>query len=319
MKHTYFDAMHWISIASLAYLLVALEVILDKFLLTSKRVSHPAIYAFYSGMLSLTAVFFVPFGFHLVSGLTALANIVAGIIFVYGILSLFYAIQENEASQVMPVVGAVIPLVTMGLSVVFLSERLEGLEYFGVALLVLGGLLISFDLPFHVSKRKFFAGFWFSVLAGALLAVAFTWFKHFYESQNEFINVFVWTRVGLFVGALSLLAFPGWRKSILNSFGGFRRPKANHYQTGFLFVATKALGGVGSILTNYAIRLGSVTVVNALVSLEYVFVFIFSLLFSAWFPAIFRERKGATHLMQKIISILLIAAGMVLVARHIPR
>ena len=48
--------MHWLTITIVAYFLLALEIILDKFLLSSKRVSHPSIYAFYSGALGFFAV-----------------------------------------------------------------------------------------------------------------------------------------------------------------------------------------------------------------------------------------------------------------------
>jgi uncharacterized membrane protein len=307
--------MSWLVIAIIAYFLVALEVILDKFMLSSKRVSHPAIYAFYSGTLSLFVLAFIPFGVHWLPFSQIVFSLVSGAIFTYGILTLFFAIKENEASQVMPVVGAMIPLTTFFLSWAFIGERLAHVQIWGVALLILGGLLISFDLPFHVSKKKFFAGFKLSLLAGFLLAVAFTAFKHFFD-KNNFITVFTWTRFGLFAGALSLFLTPAWRKVILGSFGGFKggqKQKENH-RTGMLFVLNKILGGTGSILTNYAIKLGSVTIVNALVALEYGFIFIFGLFFSVWFPVVFKEKKGWMHLAQKMASIVIITAGIVMVS-----
>lgn len=305
--------MNWLVITVIAYFLVALEVILDKFLLSSKRVSHPAIYAFYSGALSLFAVVFIPFGVHWLSPRLMVLSLLAGAVFTYGILALFFAIKENEASQVMPVVGAMIPLTTFFLSWLFLKERLAEIQIWGVALLILGGLLISFDLPLKIKKKKFFAGFELSVLAGFLLAVAFTSFKHFFD-KNNFITVFTWTRVGLFVGALSLLLEPEWRRIIMGSLGGFKGGQKENHQTGALFVLNKILGGVGSILTNYAIKLGSVTIVNALVALEYGFIFIFSLFFSIWFPVAFKEKRTWPDMAQKIISIIIITSGIVMVS-----
>jgi drug/metabolite transporter (DMT)-like permease len=310
--------MNWILISFIAYFLVALEVILDKFLLTSKRVSHPAVYAFYSGMLSLSAFLLFPFGFHFPERDILFFGILAGIIFVYGILSLFYAINRSEASQVMPVVGATSPLFTLILSVLFLGEKLTQWEVTGVFLLILGGLLISFEFPLKINRDKFFSGFYYSVIAGVLLAIAFTWFKSFFE-RDGFIPVFIWTRVGLFAGALSLLLFPFWRRHILASFRGARDSGDEKYRTGGLFIFNKVLGGTGSILTNYAIKLGSVTIVNALVSLEYVFVFFFGIIFSFWFPTIFKEQVGPGKVIQKILSILIITAGIVLVAAHIKK
>jgi len=307
--------MSWVLVAIIAYFLVALEVILDKFLLSSKRVSHPAIYAFYSGILSLTALFFVPFGFHGISWLRAVVSIFAGIIFVYGILNLFFAINKSQASQVTPVVGAVIPLVTLFLSVFFLDERLKWLQIWGIAALISGGLLISFNLPLKINKKKFFHGFYYSIAAGIFLALAFTWFKHFYEKDN-FINVFVWTRIGLFAGAISLFAYPAWRRAISNSLGGFRKPQKENVKTGTLFVVNKGLGGIGSIMTNFAISLGSVTIVNALISTEYIFILFLGVILSAWLPKVFREKSDPLNIFQKVASIAIITAGVVLISFH---
>lgn len=306
--------MSWIAIAIVAYLLIALEVILDKFLLSSKRVSHPAIYAFYSGTLSLAALLiFFPFGFHSINIGKIWPYLMSGMIFTYGILSLFFALKESEASQVTPVVGAVVPIVTYALSIFFLNERLTHAQIIGVIILIFGGLLISFDLPLKLNKRKFFSGFRHAILAGILLAVAFTAFKYFFERDN-FINVFIWTRLGLFVGALSLLLVPIWRPIIFNSFKKFRKPEHENTRTGFLFVMNKALGGTGSILTNYAIALGSVTIVNALVSVEYIFIFALGLLFSLWFPKIFQEKAEAWDVFQKVSSVIIITIGIVLIS-----
>lgn len=338
--------MTWIVIAIFSYFLVALEIILDKFLLSSKRVSHPAIYAFYSGVLSLTALLiFSPFGFHLISFSSALLSFAAGMIFTYGILCLFFAINKSEASQAIPVVGAVIPLTTYFLSLIFLNERLHNFQLIGVAVLIAGGLLISFDLPLKihphtknknkqdkdlgknseisrdifgvgVDKRKFFSGFYYSIGAGVLLAIAFTSFKHFFD-QDNFLNVYIWTRIGLCIGAMTLLIVPSWRRVIFNSFTGLHKnneEKKKNVKTSMLFVATKILGGAGSILTNKAIALGSVTIVNALVSTEYAFILLMGIVFSMWFPQVFQEKRDVRTIFEKVVAIAMITIGVVLIS-----
>lgn len=305
--------MDWIAIAITAYFLIALEVILDKFLLSSKKVSHPAVYAFYSGLLSLPAVVFAPLGFHGVNFGKGIFAIFSGVVFVYGILSLFFAIQRSEASRVMPVVGATVPIVTYFSSFFFLRERLVLLQIIGIAALIVGGFLISFEFPVKIEKRKFFAGFRFSVLAGILLASAFAAFKHLYE-QDNFINVFIWTRFGLAAGALSLVILPFWSKTILNSLKGFKRPREKNYKTGAFFVGNKFLGGTGSIMVNYAISLGSVTIVNALVSIEYVFILLLGIALSLRFPRVFQEKNDSQSLIKKIMAIIIITVGIILVA-----
>jgi len=305
--------MNWISIAIIAYLLIALAVILDKFLLSSKRISHPVVYAFYSGILSFFTLFiFAPFGFRWVSLGEIFGMIFFGFIFFVGVLILFFAIRESETSRVIPVVGAAIPLVSLMVESYFLQQTFSAREVFGIIILIFGGLLISFDLPLRLGKKKFFTGFYYSIYAGFFLAIAYSGFKPFYDHYN-FPTVFGWTRMGLAVGAILLVLVPIWRRLIFKSIFGFKKEKKKNIRTGNLFIFNKILNGAGSALTNYAIAIGSVTLVNALVSVEYVFIFILALIFHGFYPQIFSEKNKASDLMQKIIAILIIALGIILI------
>ena len=306
--------MHYLVVTFLARFLVALEIILDKFLLSSKRVSHPAIYTFYSGLLSSFVLVLIPFGFHFLSPGQILESIIAGMLFGYGILLLFYAIRDSEASRVMPVVGAIVPIITYPLSFfVFGGEQLTSFQLGGTFMLILGGLLISYDYEsVKKKKNKLFSGFYFSCLAGIFLAVSFTLNKDLYQ-KDTFLNIFIWTRFGFIIGALSLLFVFPWRKKILASITNFKKPKEEHYHSGGLFVVNKIIGGVGSIILNYAISIGSVTIVNALVALEYVFVFILGFMFSRFFPSFFEEKTDWVTFSQKVSAIVIISVGIYLV------
>jgi len=308
--------MTWLAITISAYFLVALEMVLDKFLITSKRVSHPAVYAFYSGMLSSFAFLLFPFGFHFVAMPKIILSVLAGMVFLYGILALFFAFDKSEASQVAPVAGAFTTIATYFISFFFLKEHLDQRHIIGVVLLVIGSLFISLNM-FDKKEKMFFHGFKKSILAGILLAVAYTSFKGFYI-HDKFINIFIWTRLGLFLGAASLLLFAGWRKPILKSLMHFRSPQKEHYSSGTLFVSNKALGGIGSILLNYAISLGSVTLVNALVALQYSFIFIMGIILARWFPKTFKEKGDRRVVFQKFAAIVLITLGVVLVSLRKP-
>jgi drug/metabolite transporter (DMT)-like permease len=301
-------------IATIAYFFIALEVILDKFFLSSKRVSHPSIYAFYSGVLSFFTILLFPFGFHSITFLEFIYSIAAGIIFIYGVLFLFFAIKKNEASRVTPLIGAVISIITFLLSLFFLREKLDLLQLLGIAILVFGGLFISAESLIK-GKRKFFSGFYQVILGGILLALASVLFKSLYKHDN-FINVFIWTRMGLTVGALSLMLFPDWRKMIISSLANFKKPKLEEKNSGIFFVTNKLLGGLGSILLHFTISLGSVTIINALVSVEYIFIFLMGVIFSSWVPGIFQEKKDWKNFLQKITAIFIITLGILLVSGY---
>ncbi len=299
-------------VALSSYFLSAFTIVLDKFLLGSKRISSAPVYSFYIGIFSLFVLIFVPFGLAIPSAFQLFLDLLSGALFSFGILSLYFAIQKGEASRVSPIVGAMIPVVTYLLSFIFLIEKLDSIQILGIIFLIFGGLLISFDLPLKINKKKFAAGFYPALLAGLLLALSYFGFKFVYQEQN-FINGFIWTRFGCFFGVIGYLLIPGWRKEIFASFKNFRKPKKQHYETGIIFVSNKIIGGIGSILLNYAIALGSVTVVNSLVSSQYAFILILAYFAHKKYPFVFEEKLYFWDWAQKIGAIFLIGLGIILI------
>ena len=307
--------MNWLTIATIAYFLIALQTMLDKFLLSSRRVNHPAVYAFYSGAMSFLTLVLFPFGFHAIGGILFVQYILTGALFTYGMLLLFFAIQKSEASRVIPVVGAVIPTATYFFSIILLGDNLSGAKLWGALVLILGGLLISWTRPQKSGEAHgFFDGFYKTILAGIILAAGYTLLKLFYASDN-FLNVFIWTRIGLCAGALSFLAFAPWRKAIWVSLFNFKKPSHEQQSSGTLFVFNKIMGGIGSVLLNRAMSLGNITVVNALVALEYMFIFIFGIGMTYYLPQVFQEKMDWKHSLQKISAILIISVGIFLVSK----
>lgn len=301
--------MNWMEVALVAYIFIGIQTILDKFLISSNRIAHPTIYTFYSGILSLPILLLAPLGFHSIGGGDFFWNIFSGAIFAYGILFMFFALRKNEASRVVPIVGAVVPIVTFILSFFVLGSVLKSQQITGVILLIIGGFMISFEISDKQhKKRKLFSGFYLSILSGIFFGLAFVTFKKLYLMDN-FFNVFLWTRIGLFMGAMTLFLIPNWRKIIINSLLHAKKSPKRDYQTGFLFVGNKILGGVGSILLQRAISIGEVTIVNALVSIEYAFIFLAGIFLSLRWPEIFHEKRNKKEILQKIVAIAIITAG----------
>lgn len=306
--------MSWIFVAVSAYFLGAFAVLMDKFLLGSKRISSPQVYTFYVGIFGLGAFLFAPFGFDVPSGAQIVISLISGAIYIGGIFAINLSINKAEASRVTPVVFSVVPIATYLISYAFNNEKLSVPQLLGVVLLIAGGLLISFDLPLKLSKRKFFVGFYMSCLAGILLAISYVMFKSVYVEQT-FLNGFMWTRVGGFVAALLLLVIPTWRRSILKSFSHAKKPSRKHVGTGGMFVVNKIMGGTSSILLNKAFQLGSVTLVNSMVSLQYVFVLILVAIAAKRKPEVFAEKLSFWDWTQKIGAIAVIAVGMFFVSK----
>lgn len=112
----------------------------------------------------------------------------------------------------------------------------------------------------------------------------------------------------VFLGALLLLFFPTNRRTI------FDTTRAIKIKTVGLFFSNKALAGIAFILLNYAIFLGSVTLVNALQGIQYVFLLIIAIIISFKFPHILREQISRQIIVQKSIAILLISFALGILA-----
>ncbi|EKE18763.1 MAG: hypothetical protein ACD_9C00246G0010, partial [uncultured bacterium] len=105
--------MTWIVVAVSAYFLGAFAVLMDKFLLGSKRVSSPQVYTFYVGIFGLGAFLFAPFfGFSVPSDSQIGISLVSGMFYMAGIFALNISINKAEASRVTPVVFSVVPIAT---------------------------------------------------------------------------------------------------------------------------------------------------------------------------------------------------------------
>src|SRR4030043_295740 len=90
----------------------------------------------------------------------------------------------GQASRAAAFIGALIPFFTFIISVLFFGEELNGTEILGAFLLVFGGMLVIFDLPFKTDQEKFWKKFKYALLAGLLLAIAYSVFKFVYAEQS---------------------------------------------------------------------------------------------------------------------------------------
>ncbi|HBO17184.1 MAG: EamA-like protein transporter family protein [Candidatus Moranbacteria bacterium GW2011_GWE2_35_2-] len=301
--------MNWIFFSVAAYFLLAVSFVIDKVLL-KQRIPHPAVYAFYVALLSLLALLLAPWGMHWLGGGLLAISFLGGIFFVYALLFFYQAVKENEISRVAPLIGSITPVATLLVGLLF-DQRFSTFTFTGIGLLVAGGFFISFDLP--IRSLKIFRGFLSSITSGIFFALAYLAFEYVYRIEG-FLNGFIWTRLGLFVGALSLLFVPVFRKNIINSFKGAKKKKRKNISTVFVFVLNKIFGGGSSVLINFAISISSASVVNALGSVQFVFVLGLAALASLKYSHIFEEKLYFWDWAQKIAAIGIIAIGMFLVS-----
>ncbi|MBI2610062.1 hypothetical protein HYW53_02705 [Candidatus Giovannonibacteria bacterium] len=295
--------MDWIVFAALGYLLQAISVLGDKIIL-GKLLPRPASYAFWQGILSLGVFIFIPFGFALLPLGKILISFLAGIIWLYALLVFFYALLNADASRVQPVVLGFTPLILLSFESFGAKTNFSALEIIAAGFLILGSVVLTMDFENKIKNsvpRSFVA---YSILAAFLFACSIYLMKVLFLEEN-FFNILIWTRFGLFLGAISLLIFTAFRKSIFSSAMIIRRPKASGG-----VVLNKIFGATGAFFISFALARGPATLVNALQGLQYFFLFVLAAVFSIFFPKIIKESLNRKALIQKVSGIILVSLGL---------
>jgi drug/metabolite transporter (DMT)-like permease len=302
--------MIWIGAALLGYFCLALSQILDKFLLTEKHVPRPATYAFYVSLFSAFSFVFSVFGLRILPWDQMLLFFSAGIIFTYALLTFYYAIKDSDITRVAPLQGLFTTLTVIAFAFLapefFGEPSLHWQLVWALALFVIGGTLISYDLPFrksdHLPVSVIFSGF--------LMGVYLLFLKVGY-AEADFVSGLVWSRAGAFLGAFSLLLFPVFRHQILNHQKKAARSqgKKKNLRTLALFIFNKTTAGVASFLIIYAVSLGSTSLVQALNGMQYVFLLLLVIPFAKIFPKLFPGHLSWSDWFQKVVALILIALG----------
>lgn len=305
--------MTWILVSIVSYFFGAVVALLDKALL-SGRIGHPSVYAFFVSLFSLFALLFIPFGFQWYGYVPTLVLSVSGMLFLYGLLAFYAAVQKSEISRVAPLVGTVMALTALLIYFFPFGAdpsriiTITWAQFLAFALLVGGGVLITIDFP--VRKKESISPL--AVVAGICMSVSLLLLKYGYHRYDvNFETGFVWSRIGMFLGGASLFAVPLFRKQILSGLrdhGTASRKK--NMKTGILFLVNKISGGTSAFLMNYATFLGPVTFIQALSGVQFVFLLALAWMTSTRYPHIFEERFGVVQWMQKGVAIILIFFGM---------
>jgi drug/metabolite transporter (DMT)-like permease len=298
--------MNWFLIIFIAYFLNAVAMIIDKALL-KKSIPEPVVYTFYIGLLGLIFIpLLMPFGFFLPVFDLVLISLLAGVFFIIALLIFFHALKVDNASQVIPIIGGLSPLVILISAFFLIGERLTELELVALFLIVIGSYIISLDQTkrgWEISKQTLLLSFFSALFFG----LSYTLTKLVYDQMN-FLNGFIWTRIGALLAIFSMLLITKYRKII---FGNVKKSKK---QVKFIFLIGQSLGGLSFLLVNYAISLGSVTITNALQGLQYIFLFIIIILMSKHYPKIIKEKLNSQILIQKIVAIMFISLGLFFIA-----
>ena len=135
--------MSYLPYTILAYLFNSIAVIIDKFLLV-KSIPNPLTYVFYISAFSLLTLLALPFTLS-PSPFTLTLSSLSTLLWTLGAYLMFKAIQIGQVSRVVPIIGALIPIIL--LIHAFIFTTITNSQLLASGILILG--LIAITLNFH--------------------------------------------------------------------------------------------------------------------------------------------------------------------------
>lgn len=286
----------WLLLAVLAQFLFAISTLVDKHIVVrAQHIGKPIVYAFYVALLSGFVIVLFPF-VSIPPPYVLLLSLVNAATFTAAIYLLYCALSVARASDVSPVVGGVSAIVTAVLATAWIEGDVALVQALPILFLAGGTAIIS---HFHFSRIAIF----YTAAAGVFFGVTILLGKLIFN-EIPFLDGFFWPRLFNVLVALSLLLVPDFRSAIFH--GG------RHSSRGAkgLVLGNKILAGVAAALTAYAVSLGSVSVVNALAGLQFVFLFLFAFLFAKKMPLLSDAKSGNHGGWHTFVGITLIVSGL---------
>lgn len=294
----------WIIFALIAPALWAITNLFDS-KLRNFHIKDEFVLTTFAGFVGLLTFLFVPiYGFSFPGIWIFIISMIAGVLYIYAMIPYFKALALEDASTVVMLLY-ITPVLIPFFARFFLNENLLFIQYIGFALILLGGLLISIKRnalkKIHVSKALFMM-----LGAGIMLDVYYLLEKYIYLNQ-PFWNGFLWIRLGSFIGALTILAIPKYRKS-------FIQMKNNlNFKSFRLIFGGELLNLIALVSIGFALSLGSVSLVTSLTNFQPLFLLVFVILLSKFFPKLYQEKLSKKIIFVKAIAVVLLILGLYLV------
>lgn len=301
--------MSWLVAAIVGHLLNAVAFIIDKTLLSS-AFKRSGTYAAVIGLLSSTILILLPLVNPNQTPAVWVAIMIFGSVFIIAMWAFFEALSRAETSRIVPVVGSLIPIFTLIDSAIFVNERLAPRIFLGLAFLLAATILLTRG---GEKKRRLDLMTLGLCISAAFLFAASSVSGKYAFSHAPFMDAFVLSRVFSIAIAIAIPLFlPAVReeiRSLIKPKSG-QGPGPKHAALMFVGQACGALGFVG---VQYAISLGSATVVNALQAVQYAAIVLVAWFGGAKLAALLKEEHSQKAILLKVVAIALVGIGLVLV------
>lgn len=303
--------MNWLFFTIIAFFFNAFSNLMDKFML-GKFVPRPAAYAFFISLVGCVSIAFGLFEKTLPNTTVILASMLAGACYSIALLIFFKVLKNSDASSIAPAVGGLTPIFVFVFAWFILGEHLLLRQTAGLAAIVAGSFfMVKEDSQSPSSYRSELLPV---ALAAALFGLSHVLSKFTFDNYS-FTGGMALRGAGSLFGA-ALLALPFSHREQIGTF--LRQSKADRKAylgpaKNWAIFLGPASAAIGFIFLNYAFSIGTVTLVSSFSGIQYVFLFIMTLMASKLLPQIVREKLSPKLFEAKLIGILAIAGGVYLI------
>ncbi|MFA6430134.1 MAG: DMT family transporter [Candidatus Paceibacterota bacterium] len=303
--------MSWFLIALIGPILWAIVNHIDKFLLSDRfegsNVGALMIFSTLQCGLLLPILYFINNDIFNLSVENIILLIVVGILSVFAIMPYMYALDEEEASIVIPLFQ-LIPIWGYMFSYFILGETLTWMQLVGCLLIIGGSAIITLEFD-EEKKIKFKKRIILLMLLSTILFALYETLFKFVAVDVGFVVSSFWEYLGVFsMGILFYLFIKKYKLSFLNLL------KTKGGKIISLNIANESLTIIGNFAVNFALLLAPVALTLTISGVQPIFVFIIGIFLTIFFPKICKEKISKKHLIQKTISILIIILGGCLVS-----
>lgn len=311
--------MTWIIIALLGHAANGFAFVIDKILLNN-AFKRSATYAGLVGLLSALALVLIPWVIDWPTGGYLLLAILSGLTFMAALWTFFAALSRGEASRVIPIISALIPIMTLIGTSLFLAERLTFYELLGFFLLITATVLLAGG---KAQNRLTMNALLLSLLSAFLFAVSSVSGKAVYDHVG-FLGGFVTTRIAAMLTSIILIILvdplAGKEiKDIIRSMKGGQQAKKRPGQlmttatAAKLAIVGQTLGGLGFIAIQYAISLGSASIVNALQVMQFALLVMVAFILKNKAQTLLGESLNKSVIIIKGLALVIMAIGLSLI------
>lgn len=303
--------MPWFLIALISPFLSSVIHHADKYLLSKFKRQHSigSIILFSSLFPILLLPFFILYGVRVetISFENISLLIVTGIFSALSLLFYFYALEDEEASLIVPMFQLV-PVFGYFLGIVVLGESIAGAKLLAALVVLLGATILSFEFEEEMGLHFKLKPTLFMVAASLFLSLNDVIFKSTTIKDGSYVISIFWNLVGYAVfGILMFLLVHHYRRSFLMSL------RENGRKFLAINLGNEVLQTGAVVSFSYAILLAPLALVLLVEAYQPAFVLIIGIVLTKFFPRISTERITGKYLLHKILAIAIIVIGSIFV------